>query len=261
MSITLEGNTAESADGRNWSGLWRFTKEKKSFLAYTFKQSGNVVPRDLYDYVSFVNEPPSAITPVPPGRKSKDYKAKAAKLKTNKVSRGRGRPPSISNFDSPAPTSAVDNTNSTEPNQSDAPIGEDEGRGGDEFDNLDMNENDDQAENEEGGDENNDTTFADGGEMEVDGEDEEQWGHEEQTGDQTNAGEDEQAQSTTDVNSLEPPEGASSEGAGAEIATETASSGAPSEPVPLGPDIVLEGTHPLIGMWEGSFNVKIPSGA
>jgi hypothetical protein len=29
---------------------------------------------------------------------------------------------------------------------------------------------------------------------------------------------------------------------------------------PPGPDVELKVTHPLIGMWEGSFNVKIPTG-
>lgn len=37
MSITLEGNATAAEEEGTWSGLWRFTKEKKSFLAYTFK--------------------------------------------------------------------------------------------------------------------------------------------------------------------------------------------------------------------------------
>jgi hypothetical protein len=37
MSITLEGKATVGEEGGSWSGLWRFTKEKKSFLAYTFK--------------------------------------------------------------------------------------------------------------------------------------------------------------------------------------------------------------------------------
>jgi hypothetical protein len=37
MSITLEGNVVVEEDERNWSGLWRFTKEKKSFLSFGFK--------------------------------------------------------------------------------------------------------------------------------------------------------------------------------------------------------------------------------
>jgi hypothetical protein len=37
MSITLEGNVVAEDDERNWSGLWRFTKEKKSFLSFGFK--------------------------------------------------------------------------------------------------------------------------------------------------------------------------------------------------------------------------------
>jgi hypothetical protein len=37
MSITLEGVASFEDQNLQWTGLWRFTKEKKSFLAYSYK--------------------------------------------------------------------------------------------------------------------------------------------------------------------------------------------------------------------------------
>lgn len=39
MSITLEGNTSLLDEYHEWSGLWKFTKEKKSFLAFKYRVS------------------------------------------------------------------------------------------------------------------------------------------------------------------------------------------------------------------------------
>ena len=37
MSITLEGTASHSDGSCEWSGLWRFTKEKRSFLAFRYQ--------------------------------------------------------------------------------------------------------------------------------------------------------------------------------------------------------------------------------
>ena len=47
MSIVLEGNITDTIkdDGKeatkslNWTGLWKFTKDKKSFLSYSYNVS------------------------------------------------------------------------------------------------------------------------------------------------------------------------------------------------------------------------------
>lgn len=247
MSITLEGKSVDTTDGRTWSGLWRFTKEKKSFLSYTFKQSGNIVPRELYDYVSFVNEPPSAITPVPPGRKSKD-KTKAAKSKVNKVSRGRGRPPSISSLEgalSPAPASGSNAEDGTLTGTNDASGDVDNSYvelNGDNDENGNNNEDEEQP---EGGEDNNNESFDADAEMDVDNDEE---GRSEQ-GDENNG------ESNPDEHVV-----ASNDGSGGTADGAGQSAAATTGPQELGPDITLEVTHPLIGMWEGSFNVKIPTG-
>lgn len=241
MSITLEGKTVETTDGRTWSGFWRFTKEKKSFLSYTFKQSGNVVPRDLYDYVSFVNEPPSAITPVAPGRKSKD-KTKAAKTKVNKVSRGRGRPPSIGSLEGASASALSNGTTAEEVAQigNNVPPNDAEGNNVDEDDGEDGNENEDGDRLERDDDNVNETFDTETG-MDVDNEGEER----SEQGDTP----DERAVASTEV----PADGEQIDG-------ESTAPAFTAAPQGLGPDITLEVTHPLIGMWEGSFNVKIPTG-
>lgn len=206
--------------------------------------NGTTVPRDLYDYVSFVNEPPSAITPVPPGRKSKESKAKTAKAKqkTAKMSRGRGRPPSISNSTDGLVSPAVDTPGNLDTSvdmadsaeqQQEAMIGDDVSAYGDEGnDNADRDNEanemweqnqDDQA--EEGA--LNSSMQEDNGLTKED------------AGVKTEAAEAEsQAEQTLSA------EGASS-------------SNVVTEP---GPDIELEQVHPLIGLWEGTFNVKAAVG-
>ena len=253
MSITLEGNAVDAADGKYWSGTWRFTKEKKSFLAYTFKQSGNVVPRDLYDYVSFVNEPPSAITPIPPGRKSKDYKAKA-KLKVNKVSRGRGRPPSISSLEGAAVTTNTLQTTAESVTESTIPPSD-----------QDVVDDSNQVENHDTdnlGDGINDVTMDEIGEGEGEGEEDEQ--SELEQDNEGNNEEQEQLEETLGGPGDKEESDGGNQGSTSNTESYTVTVGDPVDSTedrkPTGPDVELEVTHPLIGMWEGSFNVKIPTG-
>lgn len=109
----------------------------------------------------------------------------------------------------------------------------------------------------------NDNTLDEHGDMEVDNDEEEQWELE----DQNNELVDSRTQSSRDNETTE----TSQEGAApaAEAGTVTADAGSEGSGVAatsipsytsIGPDIELQVTHPLIGMWEGSFNVKIPSG-
>jgi hypothetical protein len=52
---------------------------------------------------------------------------------------------------------------------------------------------------------------------------------------------------------------AHNEGGASQTQEETSTT--PAKPTaPLGPDVELDGTHPMIGLWEGSFNVKVPTG-
>ena len=164
----------------------------------------------MYDYVSFVNEPPSAITPAPPGRKSKDSRSKGnkGKSKSAKVSRGRGRPPSI-----------LESKNTNDVNTSD------------DLDiNAPTNEAVDPSGNDQDADEDNDLNEENNiqGDADLDH-------HRERHSLESDHGEPEDT---------------------AEVSP-TASTPSSSEPRP---DIVLKRTHPLIGLWEGTFNVKIPTG-
>ena len=209
-------------------------------LTFTFsQQKGTILPRELVDYVSFVNEPPSAIIPAPPGRKSKDSKSKQ-KLKTGAttVVRGRGRPPSISEPNPPVPivdhvdlkrevAARVEGTETVSEGQGEV-AGNDhdvdnneqeEGEEGDEVHNMgEENHVDDDRDN--GDDAHNTSVEA----MEVGG---------------TAA----DAEHSATKQSTDP----------TETETETA---AP----PGGLDVVLDSAHPMLGLWEGSFNVKVPTG-
>jgi hypothetical protein len=285
MSITLEGNVVAEDDERNWSGLWRFTKEKKSFLTFGFKvsmmhqrravahianqfllfflqQEGLVVPRDLFDYVSFANEPLSALTPVPPGRKAKDSKSKLKNKPGKggpKIVRGRGRPPSISEppkfmlatasagagdqkLESPA-LKTNENTAADKDQQHDQEDGERDGEGDDR----------DEASHRE--DEHNDHSDSD--EDRPDHEQDEYDGHEQQHDADTSM--DVETQHSSSQNPQSQEHEALDEGGTSQ--TQEGTSTIPAKPTaPLGPDVVLDATHPMIGLWEGSFNVKVPTG-
>mmetsp|Transcript_29710 Transcript_29710/g.50194 ORF Transcript_29710/g.50194 Transcript_29710/m.50194 type:complete len:573 (+) Transcript_29710:57-1775(+) len=119
MSITLEGKVTipdvvgddkrvdtagiDSEDA-TWNGLWRFTKEKKSFLDFRYQQKGLAVPRALYDYVSFKNEPPASSTTS--GSSGSANKKSGSKSKVGKNNRGRGRPPVAQATGAPTVSSA-----------------------------------------------------------------------------------------------------------------------------------------------------------
>jgi hypothetical protein len=282
MSITLEGNVVAEDDERNWSGLWRFTKEKKSFLSFGFKvgmmrrrqavvhianqfllfflqQEGLVVPRDLFDYVSFANEPLSALTPVPPGRKAKDSKSKLKNKPGKggpKIVRGRGRPPSISEppkfmlaaasagaNDQKLESQAVENAENTaadKDQQHDQADGERDGEG----------EDRDGASHRE--DEQNEHSDSD--EDRPVHEQDEQEDHE-----HLNTSMDVEPQHSSSQNPQSQEHEAHNEGGASQ--TQEGTSTTPAKPTaPLGPDVELDGTHPMIGLWEGSFNVKVPTG-
>lgn len=203
------------------------------------QQNGLSVPRDLYDYVSFVNEPPSAITPAPPGRKSKESKAKAkAKLKSNKASnRGRGRPPSITHSTDGLP---IVNSEPYETEVLDTSV-----------DMAESAEQQQEAMNGESvdGDERND-------QQEIDDEADEPCGNEQidvaietervlecsmlEDGESTNVAIDKNSDTDFEQSTL------SLEGQGSNVLEVTEEN----------PFVELEPVHPLIGLWEGTFNVK-----
>jgi hypothetical protein len=278
MSITLEGKATAGEETGNWSGLWRFTKEKKSFLAYTYEarhsscstlllnltihfsyfpqKSGHVIPRDLFDYVSFANEPPSAITPAPPGRKSKD-KSKALKAKAKpKSTRGRGRPPSISE---PAvitiPTTDASVPPSMEGGAASAPTANKEQRNDEQQEGNEQNNNSDNEDEDGGADSDAENgEGSDGENNESDGENAQDDGADEKAqnnNDTDNAG----TQQTSQPMDLSEPSTEPTAGITAPV-----DASKPTEPKPLGPDVVLEGGHPMLGMWEGTFNVKTTTG-
>jgi hypothetical protein len=206
----------------------------------------------LFDYVSFANEPLSAITPAPPGRKSKD-KSKALKAKAKpKSTRGRGRPPSISEpaiITVPIEDASAPAVGSGEPSAQ-----ADEGHNQDateanEQNNSDHEENegdaDGEADNGEGSeDENNE---SDGENAQDEGaDDKDQHNHDQH---------DVSAEGASQPMDVAKPSTELSAGSSAPTHTSN-----PTEPKPLGPDVTLEETHPMLGMWEGTFNVKTATG-
>jgi hypothetical protein len=202
--------------------------------------------------VSFANEPPSAITPAPPGRKSKD-KSKALKAKAKpKSTRGRGRPPSISE---PAIITVPkeDASARTVENGEAAAQGE-EGHNQQDHDENEQN-NSDNEENEGGAD-----GEADNGERSDDENDESDGEnvHDDGADDKEQLNNDQQDVSTDKALQAMDVTGLSAEPApGSSGPSDTVN---PAEPKPLGPDVALEGTHPMLGMWEGTFNVKTATG-
>jgi hypothetical protein len=218
-----------------------------------------VVPRDLFDYVSFANEPLSALTPVPPGRKAKDSKSKLKNKPGKggpKIVRGRGRPPSISEppkfmlaaadtgaNDQKLESQAIkkeDNTAADKDQQHHQADGERDGEGDDR----------DEASHRE--DEHNEHSDTD--EDHHDHEQDEQEDHE-----HLNNSMDVEPQHSSSQNPQPQEHEAHNEGGASQ--TQEGTSTTPAKPTaPLGPDVVLDGTHPMIGLWEGSFNVKVPTG-
>lgn len=209
-------------------------------IAPISQHNGTVVPRELFDYVSFVNEPPSAIIPAPPGRKSKDSKSKQKqkqKQKSNANSvRGRGRPPSISESSPPA------SMKSTNQNQQDA--------NAEIVDGLEEREQDKRGATD-------DHEQCDGGNDADEDDDEENKERKE--------GEDEAHNVSTDAIEVCEDAGTVDPGTEEERKDSQQHDGGPGNQAnpaaaPLGPDIVLDSTHPMLGLWEGSFNVKVPTG-
>ena len=174
----------------------------------------------MYDYVSFVNEPPSAITPAPPGRKSKDSRSKGnkGKSKSAKVSRGRGRPPSISE----SKNTNVVNTS----------------------DDLDINPSTNEAVDPPGIDQVADEDNYLDEENDIQGDGDLDY-HRERHSLESDHG--------------EPEDTMRSDGEGRATAAVSPAAPTPSSSEPR-PDIMLKRTHPLIGLWEGTFNVKVPTG-
>lgn len=74
MSVLQEGNTVIENGEALWSGIWQFSKDKKVGVGFNYQWVSSSLPRDLLDYVSFV---PSPSDPFPIG--------------PNPASRGRGR--------------------------------------------------------------------------------------------------------------------------------------------------------------------------
>jgi hypothetical protein len=221
-----------------------------------------VVPRDLFDYVSFANEPLSALTPVPPGRKAKDSKSKLKNKPgkgESKIVRGRGRPPSISEppkfMLAAAGAGAVDQKLESSAVKKDENIAANKDQQGGQEDGERGGEGEDRDEASHREDEHNEHSDSD--EDHHDHEQDEHDGHEQQHDADTSM--DVEAQLSSSQNPQSQEHEAHNESGASQ--TQDGSSTTPAKPtVPLGPDVVLDGTHPMIGLWEGSFNVKVPTG-
>lgn len=94
MSILLEGKLqVNDTPSPTFTGIWQFSKERKTNLKFTYQYKSNEIPGDLLDYVSFANEPLAANpSPLIPNR--------------NIRGRGRGRLKHSSTQPSSAPESA-----------------------------------------------------------------------------------------------------------------------------------------------------------
>jgi hypothetical protein len=217
-----------------------------------------VVPRDLFDYVSFANEPLSALTPVPPGRKAKDSKSKLKNKPGKggpKIVRGRGRPPSISEppkFMLAAGAGAGDQKLEFPAVKKDENIAANKDQQGGQEDGERDGEGEDRDEASHREDEHNEHSDSD-----EEHHDHEQDEHEQQHDADTSMDVEAQHSSSQNPQSQEHEE--HNEGGASQ--TQEGTSTTPAKPtVPLGPDVELDGTHPMIGLWEGSFNVKVPTG-
>ena len=79
MSVLLEGSISKNNDGI-LTGKWRFMKENKNGnLQFKFTKLGSVIPRHLFNYVSFIDDGTYPVR----GRGRKSKKPKAANVTTN----------------------------------------------------------------------------------------------------------------------------------------------------------------------------------
>ena len=52
--VNLEGIV--DINEEQWSGTWHFAKEKRLSLTFSYKRKDNLVPRDIFNYVSFIED-------------------------------------------------------------------------------------------------------------------------------------------------------------------------------------------------------------